>query len=107
MAHHTVDDLLRRGRIETVVSDVAAAWARVDEAKRHLSSAGALRDSDPALAYVALYDAARKSITAHMQAHGYRASNRAGAHQAVGLYAERVLAIGPAAAHVQALTACA
>jgi hypothetical protein len=53
-----------------------------------------LAKSDPALAYVALYDAARKAITGHMQAHGYRVTNRPGAHQAVGLYADAALSGG-------------
>jgi hypothetical protein len=61
-----------------------------------------LAKSDPTLAYVALYDAARKAITAHMQAHGYRAANRAGAHQAVGLYAESAFAAGAAVSHIRA-----
>lgn len=38
------------------------------------------------MAYAALYDAARKALTAHLLAHGLRASNRAGAHEAVGVY---------------------
>jgi len=75
---------------------VAPAWSRLDEATAHLTSSAALAATDPALAYVALYDAARKAITAHMQANGYRPTNRTGAHQAVGLYAETALAPAPA-----------
>jgi len=97
-----VADLVRAGRIEKVASDLAAAWSRVDEAKAHLVSSAALAKTDPALAYVALYDAARKAVSAHMQAHGYRATNRTGAHQAVGLYAEASLASAAALAHIQA-----
>jgi len=37
-----------------------------------------------------------------MQAYGYRAANRPGAHQAVGLYAEATLASGAAVPHVRA-----
>jgi len=37
-----------------------------------------------------------------MQAHGYRATNRTGAHQAVGLYAEATLDSGAALPHIQA-----
>jgi hypothetical protein len=51
---------------------------------------------------VALYDAARKAITAHMQADGYRATNRLGAHQAAGLYAEATLGAGTAVSDVRA-----
>ncbi len=102
MPKFSVADLARDGRIEGVSADLSAAWSRLDEAKTHLSSSAALADSDPSLSYVALYEAARKAITAHMQAHGYRATNRPGAHHAVGLYAEATLATGPAAPHVRA-----
>lgn len=102
MAAASLADLLRDGRIERVSPDVGAAWEGVEAAKTHLVSSEALRRSDPALAYVALYDAARKAIAGHMQAHGYRAGNRPGAHQAVGLYAEATLATGTAGSHVRA-----
>lgn len=78
MANASVADLLRAGRIETIQRDVAAAWSRIDEANAHLASSAALAKTDPALAYVALYDAARKAITAHMQANGCRPTNRSG-----------------------------
>ncbi len=38
------------------------------------------------MAYAALYDAARKALTAHMLTRGFRATNRPGAHEAVGIY---------------------
>jgi hypothetical protein len=101
MALVSVAKLVGDGRIERVTPDVRAGWARLAEAKTHLSSA-ALAETDPGLAYVALYDAARKAITGHMQSHGYRVANRPGAHQAVGLYADATL-VGPtASAHVRA-----
>ena len=102
MAGPTVADLVRQGRIERVTPDVVASWDRLGEAKIHLLSSEKLAKSDPILAYLALYDAARKAITAHMQANGYRAANRAGAHQAVALYAEATLRTGGTAAHVKA-----
>lgn len=102
MAGPTVADLVRQGRIERVTPDVVAAWGRLREAKTHLASTEKLANSDPILAYLALYDAARKAITAHMQANGYRATNRAGAHQAVGLYAEATLGSSTAARHIKA-----
>ncbi len=102
MAKVTVAGLVRDGRIERTTADLAAAWSRVDEATTHLLSSAALAATDPALAYVALYDAARKAVAAHMQAYGYRAANRPGAHQAVGLYAEATLASGAAVPHVRA-----
>ena len=102
MAKATLAALLRDGRIEKVAPDLRVAWSRVDEARVHLASSAVLARSDPALAYVALYDAARKAIAGHMQANGYRAVNRAGAHQSVGMYAEATLAVGAAIPHVKA-----
>jgi hypothetical protein len=102
MARVNIADLLRGGRIERVTPDIVAAWDRVLEAKVHLASSVTLATSDPTLAYVALYDAARKAITAHMQANGYRVTNRPGAHEAAGLYAEATLGTGTAVSHVRA-----
>ena len=102
MAGPTVADLVRQGRIERVAPDLVAAWDRLGEAQIQLVSSEKLAESDPVLAYLALYDAARKAITAHMQANGYRATNRAGADQAVGLYAEATLRTGATTAHIKA-----
>src|SRR5216683_320855 len=102
MPKPTVVQLESDSRIERVPTDLAAAWSRLDEAKTHLASSAKLTRTDPALAYVALYDAARKSIVAHMHAHGYRPVNRVGAHRAVALYAEAALAVGPASRHILA-----
>ena len=102
MAKPEVSDLLRDGRVERVTPDLVAAWERVADAKTHLVSSDKLAKSDPALAYVALYDAARKAITAHMQANGYRVPSRPGAHQAVGLYAEATLVTPANIAHIKA-----
>lgn len=82
----TAEDLLRSGRLERVPADVDAARDRLRACEQHLRSADLLVDADPAMAYAALYDAARKAVTAHMLANGYRAANRPGAHEAVGLY---------------------
>lgn len=98
----SVDRLTREGRLEQVPADPAAARERIQEARRHLGSSGMLAGSDESLAYVALYDAARKAVTAHMLAHGYRSANQVGAHQAVVLYAEAILGVGSAAAAVAA-----
>ena len=88
----TVDELLRDGRLERVTADTRGAWEWIEEAKRHLRSSEVLAGSDQSLAYVALYDAARKAVVAHMLANGYRATNQLGAHQAVVLYSEATLA---------------
>lgn len=102
MAKTSLAALLRDGRIETVQADIPAAWARLEESKVHLESSSALATSDPTMAYVVLYDAARKAITALMLATGYRATNRPGAHHAVGLYAQAVLTDTPMPTHVRA-----
>ena len=82
----TLQELLRTGRVEQVPADAAAAEDRVDACLQHLKSAAVLADTDPAMAYAALYDAARKALTAHMLAQGLRVTNRPGAHEAVGIY---------------------
>jgi hypothetical protein len=84
--------LLTSGPLERVPADVDAAWFRLDEAERHRASAALLSISDPVLAYVAHNDAAHKAVVAHMTAHGYRATNRQGAHEATVLYARDQLA---------------
>jgi hypothetical protein len=90
-----VDALLRDGRMEKVEADPSAARDKLEDAKRHLDSAARIADSDPAGAYALLYDAARKSIDAHMLSVGYRVSkSRLGAHEATARYAAAVLGEG-------------
>lgn len=62
-------------------------------AEQHLKTAELLLDngSDLEMAYVALYDAARKSVTAAMLAAGLRAAARAGAHEAVAVWCAEFL----------------
>ena len=102
MTRASLAALVRDGRIEKVPADLPAAWTRLDEAKLHLASSAALAKPDPTMAYVVLYDAARKAITAHMLASGYRAANRPGAHQAVALYGQTVITASFAVAHIRA-----
>lgn len=84
--------LVEQGRIEEVPADVGTARAILEEAERHLSSADRIAATDPNGAYALLYDAARKAVSAHMLASGYRATNAPGAHRTVVLYAESELA---------------
>jgi hypothetical protein len=88
----SVGELVAEGRLENVPADREAAVNMLAEARRHLDSAAAVAATDPNGAYQLLYDAARKGVAAHMLAHGLRARNRQGAHQAVVLYAEEALA---------------
>jgi len=96
----TVAELVREGRLELVPPDPDVARAILGEARRRLHSATTVAASDPNGAYALLYDGARKAVTAHMLANGYRVPPRTGAHQAVVGYAEEVLAGGAPGEHV-------
>jgi hypothetical protein len=84
----SLSELVKAGRIEKVTADTAAARAKVEDAKRHLSSAAQIASTDLEGAYALAYDAARKAVEAHLLANGYRIANRAGAHAAAAEYAE-------------------
>jgi len=60
--------LLEERRLQLVPADRAAAEALLEAAARHLDSALVVADSDPDGAYTMLYDAARKSLAALLQA---------------------------------------
>ena len=96
----SVEDLVAQGRVQRVEADVTTAGEMLNEASRHLGSATAIAVSDPNGSYSLLYDAARKAVTGHMLASGYRVRNRPGSHEAVALYAEAALAGAPHAHHV-------
>lgn len=83
--------MVATGRLGRVPANPDRAHALLAQATRHLASAAELQNSDPPLAYVALYDAARKAILAHMLANGLRETARPGAHQAVVEYGQAVL----------------
>jgi len=91
MNSDSLEHLLATGRLERVPIDQLRSETLLQQARRHLESAAAIADADPPLAYVALYDAARKAISAHMLAQGYRELARRGAHQAVVEYARIAL----------------
>jgi hypothetical protein len=83
--------LLAAARIEAVPADQRSAAARLTKSAQHLTTALALVSVDNDVAYTALYDAARKAVTAHMLACGLRVPSGPGAHEAVGIYAlERI-----------------
>lgn len=81
-AGRDVGALVAAGRLERVPPDLDAADRAIDSARRHLRSAASLADTDPDLAYTALYDAIRKSCAALLLADGLRATSRGG-HLAV------------------------
>lgn len=89
----TIAELTATGRLEVIAADHDEAADLIEHAKRHLASAKAIADSDPAGAYQLLYDAARKAAAAHMAASGIRAkSDVPGAHAAVVAYAQEAFA---------------
>jgi hypothetical protein len=83
----SVADLIARRRIEKVTPNPRACAEWISDARRHLKSADTLTDTDPRLAYAAVHDAARKAITAHMNANGLRPASGEGSHRVVIAYA--------------------
>jgi len=57
----------------------------------HLETAASVARRDPAAAYAIAYDAARKAISAHMRASGFRVGKGHGAHARIGVYAAAAL----------------
>lgn len=70
------------GNLQTVSASLQAATVFLDAAARHLESALTVAADDPEGAYALLYDAARKSLAAVLQAQGLRATSRGG-HYAI------------------------
>lgn len=78
--------------LEKLKPSMAAAGDRVNDARRHVSSARALADDDPTLGVAACHDAIRKAVTGHMRAAGFRPRSGEGAHRIVLDYARHRLA---------------
>lgn len=97
---HAVAALIAARRLEQVPADLASAKVRLSRAEDKLESARKIADIDVEIAYVTAYDATRIAVTAHMLANGYRVRAVGGAHEAVGTYAEALLAT-PSAAEFQ------
>ena len=73
--------LLGNHRLEHIQASVDAARGLVQQAALHLQSARTLAEtSDHSMAFIAAYDAARKSLTAILAAQGLRASGGTGGH---------------------------
>jgi hypothetical protein len=77
-----LDAMIARGELERVPASREHADLLLAQARRHLASADAIADSDPAGAYQLLYDAARKALAAVLENQGVRATSRGG-HLAV------------------------
>jgi len=87
-----IEEMISEGLIEGVQPDKAAALAELGMAKGHLVSAEQVLETDSALAYTALYDAARKAISAEMRHRGVRAMGQTGLHVRTFTYARRMFA---------------
>ena len=74
----TIDELLARGELQNVSPDLDVAHQLLETARKHLGSASVIQTNDPEGAYAALYDAARKSCAALLQAQGLRPTSRGG-----------------------------
>ena len=74
--------LIAAGNLQTVAPSLESARGFLAQAAGHLGSAQKLADTDPTGAYTLLYDAARKSLAALLQAQGLRATSRGG-HYAI------------------------
>lgn len=74
--------LLAANSLQKVAPSREAAQAMLDAAAKHLDSALVVAATDPDGAYTLLYDAARKSLAAVLQAQGLRSTSRGG-HYAI------------------------
>jgi hypothetical protein len=88
----SLDDLLRRGLIESVEPDLATATQWLDDAGRHVEAATRIAELDPSGAYVLAYDAARKSVAGALLMSGHRVLSRPGSHLPLARYAESLAA---------------
>jgi len=88
----SVAALITARRLEQVPADRPSALARLTRAEDKLEAARKIVTIDIEIAYVTAYDAMRIAVTAHMVSLGYRVRAIAGAHEAVGVSAEAMIA---------------
>lgn len=91
MSEDDVARLVDEGFVRYAEPDLDAARRDLATAKAHLESSGSLASQDPVAAFAIAYDAARKAISAHTRASGFRVGKGHGAHARVGLYAAAAL----------------
>jgi hypothetical protein len=73
-----VDRLLAARELQRVPPSREHADSLITQARQYLADANGLCDHNPALAYVALYDAARLALTAVLENQGLRPTTRGG-----------------------------
>lgn len=83
---------LRTRDLDRIKPDMAAAGYRINDARANVKAARTISAQAKTLALAGCHDAARKAITAHMVATGYRPKKGEGAHRIVVEYARVVLA---------------
>jgi len=91
MSEKEIEGLLATGSIRRVVRDHHTARMELEAAHQHIRAAEMIQEIDPTLAFTALYDAMRKSITAHMRSSGFRVGSGQGAHAKTVAYARAAL----------------
>src|SRR6516164_7499260 len=74
--------MIERHELTPVTANAELAGRLLATARQHLASVRLLAASDPYLAYVAVYDAIRKALSALLQVQGLRATT-SGGHLAV------------------------
>lgn len=87
-----IAEAVTTGDLDRIKADMAAAGTRINDARAVVKAARAITDVSPTLAIAGCHDAARKAVTAHMVAGGYRPRKGEGAHRIVLEYARVVLA---------------
>ena len=92
MTNEEIQRLIERKVIQRTKPDPITARSEIQTALVHIESAKKIMADDPNLAFTALYDAMRKSVTAHMRSNGLRVTKGAGAHKKTGEYAVVALA---------------
>jgi hypothetical protein len=78
-----VRELIEAGEVDRITPDLAVARRMLEDAARHITTAGAAKEAgDLSGAYQLAYDALRKSAASLLEAQGLRATSRGG-HLAV------------------------
>jgi uncharacterized protein (UPF0332 family) len=78
LGRDTVIAMLDAGELEQVAPNHEFAQTLIGKARKHLVTAGLICDTDPEIAFDALYTAARLSVTALLATQGLRPTTRGG-----------------------------
>lgn len=87
MSAEQLEELVARGVLRRVQRDLEASGRDLENARRHLETANTIAEADEIGALALAYEAARKAITAHLRANGFRVMGGEGAHARMGEYA--------------------